>query len=202
MKTLFAAMALAFAPALAAAAQPQDISRPGTVPHAAARTGFPEQVGELRRISAVRYGETDISASYELSRGEDVVRISVYVYPAPPARQSQRTAACREHMTSVVDVIVRQYPGADEVENGPAEPVPGVGEGLGYRSVHNIRFPLRGGRFEPARSETRVYCYVDGDWLVKYRISSTPGFEVGALVETLVREGPWPGRGPGSIAMR
>jgi hypothetical protein len=202
MKARIAAVLLLLAAPALALAQPQNISRPGTVAHAAARAGFPETVGSLRRINVVRYAESDISASYELDRGGDHVRISVYIYPAPPTPENQQARFCREHMDGVVDAVVRQHPGAEEVENGAAPPVPGVGDGLGLRAVQNIEFPLRNSTREPARSESRLYCFVGGDWLVKYRVSANPGFDVSDLVDEMLRSGPWPGRGPGSIAMR
>lgn len=202
MKAWFAVVALLFAAPAPAAAQPQDITAPGPVQHAAARAVFPEMVGEMRRINVTRFSANDVSASYELRLGDDYMRASVYIYPAPPVPAARRVAACREHMTGVVDAVMRQYAGAREVENGEAEAVSGVGEGLGYRAVHDIDFPLRTRAPEPTRSESRLYCHVAGDWLVKYRVSANPGFDVTALIEELILSGPWPGRGPGSIAMR
>ena len=199
MKAWFAAIALLVA--VPAAAQPQDITAAGAVRHATARAVFPEMVGEMRRIDVTRFSANDISASYELRLGDDYMRASVYIYPAPPAPAARRVAFCREHMAGVVDIVMRQYAGASEVENGAAAPVPGVDEGPGYRAVHEIEFPLRTRAPEPTRSESRLYCYVAGDWLVKYRVSANPDFDVDALIEELVRSGPWPGRGPGSIAM-
>lgn len=202
MKAWFAAFALLLAAPALAAAQPQDITAPGAVQHPAARAFFPEMVGEMRRISVTRYSANDISGSYELGLGDDYMRASVYIYPAPPGPAARRVAACRQHMAGVVDTVLRQYASAREVENGAAEPVPGVDEGLGYRAVHEIDFPLRTRAPEPTVSETRLYCNVAGDWLVKYRVSANPGFDVSELIEELVRSGPWPGRGPGGIAMR
>jgi len=202
MRIWLAVIALLFAAPALAVTQPRDITAPGTVPHSAARAGFPENVGALRRIGVTRFSEQDISGSYQLERDGDYVRISVYIYPAPPVRENQRVAACRAHMDGVVAAVARQHIGAELVENGVADPLPGVAEGLGLRSLHNVEFPLRGRALEPTQSESRLYCYVGGDWLVKYRISANPGFDVDDLVDELIRSGPWPGRGPGSIAMR
>lgn len=202
MKAWFAAIALSFAAPALAAAQPQDISQPGTVPHAAARAGFPEQVGEFRRVHVLRYGENDISANYDLRRGDDYIRISVYIYPAPRVPRAQRAAACEEHMTGVADAIFRQYPGAEMSEVGAAAAMPGTEAGLRLRTVHRIRLPLHGGEPEDTRSESRLYCYVETDWLVKYRISANADFDVDALIDEFIRIGPWPGRGAGAIALR
>ena len=202
MKAWFAAIALSFAAPAIAAAQPQDISAPGTVAHPAAHAGFPEQVGPFRRVRVLRYGEGDISANYDLRQGDEFIRISVYIYPAPPASRAQRGAACEEHMAGVTNTIASQYPEAEMIESGAADALPGTEDGLRFRSVHRFRLALRGPEPEEMRSESRLYCYVGGDWLVKYRISSTIDFEVDALIDDFIRIGPWPGRGAGSIALR
>ena len=204
MKTWFVAIALLFAAPALAAAQPQDITRPGTVQHAGARAGFPEEVGEFRRSQVIRYGENDISANYDLRQGNDQIRLSIYIYPAPRVPRGQRMAACRQMMDGVSQAIFAQYPGAEMNEMGAAPVVPGTEPGLGLRTVHSIRISLRESEPEDARSESRLYCYVGGDWLVKYRVSSNAGidFDVGALIDAFVRDGPWPGRGAGSIALR
>jgi hypothetical protein len=44
------------------------------------------------------------------------------------------------------------------------------------------------------RSEAHLYCYVGGDWLVKYRVSAPVAVETGGPVEAFIRDGPWPGR--------
>ena len=204
MKAWFAAIALLLAAPALAAAQPQEITRPGTVQHAAARAAFPEAVGEFRRAQVIRYGENDISANYDLRQGDDQVRLSVYIYPAPRVPRARRAEACRQMMDGVSQAIFQQYPGAAMNEMGAAPEVSGTEPGLGLRTVHSIRITLRGAEPEDARSESRLYCYVDDDWLVKYRVSSNDGsdLDVGALIDAFVRDGPWPGRGAGAIALR
>jgi hypothetical protein len=78
---------------------------------------------------------------------------------------------------------------------------PDIRADLAHRSIFRLRANFDG-RMQDIRSEARLYCYVGGDWLVKYRISANPGFEISGLVEELIRIGPWPGRGPGSVALR
>ena len=204
MKGWPVAIALLFAAPALAAAQPQDISAPGTIVHAEAHTGFPERVGAFRRAQVVRFGEGDIGANYDFERGDDFVRLSVYIYPAPPVAQDRQVATCQAVMQSVTNAIVQQYADAELNEAGAAPVVPGSVAGLGLRMVHSLRITLRGDEPEAARSESRLYCYVGGNWLVKYRVSSNAGstLDIGALIDAFVRDGPWPGRGPGAIALR
>lgn len=136
MKFWITAIALLLAaPALA---QPQDISAPGTVPHTAARAGFPEQVGEFHRSHVLRYAENDLSGNYNLRRGEDFLRLSVYIYPAPRVPEAQRAAACREEMAAIDAQIRQTYKDAERLENGEAAALPGTVAGLRLRSVHRV----------------------------------------------------------------
>ncbi|MEA3013819.1 MAG: hypothetical protein QOD42_2364 [Sphingomonadales bacterium] len=90
--------------------------------------------------------------------------------------------------------------GTDRVREAAA--LPGTEPGLRFRSVHRVRMAIRGAEPEDVRRESRLYCHVGGDWLVKYYASSNAAFDVGDAIEAFIRDGPWPGRGAGGIAMR
>lgn len=200
MKFWITAIALLLAaPALA---QPQDISAPGTVPHTAARAGFPEQVGEFHRSHMLRYAENDLSGNYNLRRGEDFLRLSVYIYPAPRVPEAQRAAACREEMAAIDAQIRQTYKDAERLENGEAAALPGTVAGLRLRSLHRVPLALRSAEPEEVRRDSRLYCYVGGNWFVKYYSSSNASFDVAAAIDAFITAGPWPGRGAGSVAMR
>lgn len=199
MKFWIAAIALLFAaPALA---QPEDISARGTVPHNAARAGFPEQVGEFRRVHVLRYGENDLSGNYNLRRGDDFLRLSVYIYPAPHAPEAQRAAICRDEMARIDADIRGAYKEVERLENGEAAALPGTVAGLRLRSLHRLQLALRTSEPEEIRRDSRLYCYVGGDWFVKFYASSNASFDVAAAIDAFIAVGPWPGRGPGSIAL-
>ncbi len=191
-----------------AAAQPRDIGRPGTITHSAAGAHFPERVGEFRRASVVQYDEggTNVSASYNLVRGDGRLVLSVYVYPASAigtAPGSGGTAAgaraslCDRELRNVGVIIENQpqYRGARRIEEGSAPAVEGIDRGLSRRSVHSFTSEFNG-RNQEVRSETDIYCFVGGEWLVKYRGTSNAGFDASQAIEEFIRTGPWPGRTP------
>jgi hypothetical protein len=200
MKACNAAIALLLA--APAAAQMQDISRPGTVPHPAAHAAFPEQVGEFRRVHVLRYGENDLSGNYDLRRGSDFLRLSVYIYPARRVPPAERAGACREAMAAIDAETVRAYPDAERREAGEAAALADTEPALRLRTVFRLSMRLNSPAPVPARRENRLYCYVGGDWLVKYYASSNADFDVDEAIAAFVRAGPWPGRGPASIALR
>lgn len=202
MKTWIAAIALLLASP--AAAQPQDISRPGTIAHPGARAGFPEQVGGFRRAQVFRYGENDISANYDLRRDGALLRLSIYIYPAARVAQGGRVNACRSELENIHAGIVGNHERARRLESGEAPSVPDSEAGLRLRVLHNVPM-MWGDEFVDIRRESLLYCYVGGDWLVKYFASASARFpvdEIGPAIEAFVRDGSWPGRGPASIAMR
>jgi hypothetical protein len=201
-----AAAVLGFGLASAAAAQPRSIDGPGTLSHRAAEAHFPQRIGAFERSDVIQYDESgrDISASYILDRGEDHLLITVYVYPAPGvvagpgggrSADVARADLCRQMMVQVGQVIEYQHRGARRIEDGVAPAVEGLGPGLNLRTVHSYADPSNG-QEQAVRSETDLYCYVGGDWLVKYRASSNARFDATDAIETFIRTGPWPGRNP------
>ncbi|HST36965.1 MAG TPA: hypothetical protein VLK25_10105 [Allosphingosinicella sp.] len=202
MKAWIAAIALFAAAPLAA--QPQDITAPGTVPHRAAGTGFPESIGDFRRLGVVRYDAEgrDISANYQLVRDDGEIRASIYIYPGEPdGSAARRERACADHFEGVEAAIRQAYPGAARVEGGEAPARAGVPAGLAHRSVFRIEADIGRGP-EALASESRLYCFVAGSWLVKYRISAPASMDARAAIESFVRRGPWPGEAAGEIALR
>ena len=198
---LWIAAALLAACATPAAAQPRDIGRPGTVAHRAAGAHFPERIGELERQNVVQYDEagTNLSAMYELHRGGDHLRLSVYVYPAAAVAGADgaRASLCRTELDMVGQVIENQpqYRGARRIEDGAAPAIEGVDRALSLRTVHSFTSAFFGPEQE-LRSLTDLYCYVGGRWQVKYRATFTPGFDATSAIEQFIRSGPWPGRNP------
>jgi hypothetical protein len=193
---------------LTPAAAQQRIDRPGPVAHPTAGTVFPERVGEFQRENVTQYDQAgaDVSATYELARGNDRLRLSVYIYPAPAVEAGPgsaqsadvaRATLCRTELGVVGQVIENQpqYRGARRVEEGAAPAVEGVEPALSLRTVHSFTAAFFGPEQE-MRSETDLYCYVGGRWLVKYRASSNAGFDASEAVEAFIRAGPWPGRNP------
>jgi hypothetical protein len=178
-----------------AAPAQQPITTPGTVAHQGAGTGFPERVGEFRRGSVTSFDaeRRNVAASYNWHPPGGRVLITVYIYPAPPAAPAGRAAQCRNQFDQAQQALTFQHKEARAVEQGAAPPMDGVEPDLGHRSVFRFR-TVFGSTEEDVRSEVRLYCYVGGDWLVKYRVTAHASLDAGAAIESFVRVGPWPGR--------
>jgi hypothetical protein len=188
------ATALLLAPAATAVAQ-QPIEQAGTIAHQAARTGFAERIGEFRRSSATRFDPSgrNVAASYNWEPPGGRVLVTVYVYPAPPAARAARRRHCRDQFDQAQAAVATQFGDAAIVEQGAAPAMAGARRELGHRSVLRFR-TMFGTEVQDVRSEVRLYCYVGGDWLVKYRATWNASLDAAAAIEAFVRAGPWPGR--------
>ncbi|HKR25552.1 MAG TPA: hypothetical protein VJS15_09855, partial [Allosphingosinicella sp.] len=164
---ILALAALLLAPAAASAQQP--IEQSGTIAHQAAGTGFAERIGEFQRSNATRFDSAghNVAASYNWYPPGGRVLVTVYVYPAPPAVAAARARHCRDQFDQARAAVTTQFKDARVVEQGPAPTMAGAEPALGHRSVLRFR-TLFGSAEQDVRSEVRLYCYVGGDWLVKY----------------------------------
>ena len=184
------------APGWRPAAAQQEIVTDGPYVHGPARAVFATRVGAFHRTRILRYGETgeDVSASYDLATPAGRLLITVYIYPVVRAAVgADRVTACDEEFADVNTAISSQHDNVAPLERGRALPAQGVDRKLGRRSVY--RFATRfDASVQEIRSEAHLYCYVGGDWMVKYRISAPVAVKADKQVRRFIRNGPWPGR--------
>lgn len=168
----------------------------GTVTHRLADAHFPERLGEFRRQNVHQFdGDgADVSASYWLVRGGDRLLVTIYIYPAGRmGAAGSREQQCQAEFEGVGAAIVHQNRTARATGEGAAPVADGVPSALAHRAVYSMDAQFDG-RPQPVRSEAWLYCFVGGEWQVKYRATSNAGFDASAEIERLVRTGPWPGR--------
>jgi hypothetical protein len=197
-----AAFLLSLALAAPAASQKR-IEHSGPYVQASSATIFPERVGDFRRASLAQYDTAgdDVSATYNLYRPAGRLVVTVYVYrPPQPGRgagsaqpdDARKAALCNAEFDQTARHILDQYKG-EVAENGNPVAADGVPAGLSRRSVYTMS-TVFDGEEQPVRSELDLYCYVAGQWQVKYRATSHPGVDVQSELRTFIRTGPWPGR--------
>lgn len=188
----------------AVAAAQERIETPGTIDHPRAGTGFPERIGEFRRVNATSFDKSgdNLGASYDLARPGGRLLISIYIYPAASFQQetgsaeTDRAVLCRQEFQAVRQAIEQAQQNPVVVEPGPAAAVPGTEAQLSHRVVYRFRTRL-GEEVREVRSEARLYCHVGG-WQVKYRATAPVELDANAAIDTFIRLGPWPGRAPAS----
>jgi hypothetical protein len=208
----FGLCALALA-AAAFAAQPaaaqREIEAPGPYLHRPAKAVFAEKVGAFSRISVNEYDAQgrDVSASYDLATPQGRIVVTAYIYPAPEvagsgdSKRVARVQLCGRHFDEIHKIIANRNGNARPLEQGRGLAVPDVPVELSHRYTYRYRAPLDD-REQDVRSEAHLYCYVGGDWLVKYRVTAPAAADGQAEIADFIRRGPWPGRdSPETIAL-
>jgi len=162
---------------------------------------FPLRVGEFRRSDVYRYDRQgrDVSAGYDLATPEGRLVVTVYIYPANAAPPGARTEQCDREFDSVKAAIREQHR-SSPTEEGPALAIPGTEPARRHRAAYRLSVKFDGA-VQAVRSEAHLYCYVGGDWFVKYRVTAPVAVSAPGAVETFIRTGPWPDRvSPETIA--
>jgi hypothetical protein len=185
----------AFVPAQTALAQgPQPIEQVGTYFHRDTDTAFPERVGDYQRTTVYRYDAEakDVSVSYQRIGPEGRLVLTMYVYPSR-AVPGPRESFCRQLFQMTGQVIAMQHSGATRLETGAAPAASGAEPSLSHKSAYAFR-TMFDGEERDVRSELYLYCFVGGDWLVKYRMTAPTSVDSADAVAEFIRSGPWPGR--------
>jgi len=191
---------IALLPLLAAAsasADPQTIEQSGPFQHVGSKTSFPEQLSIFSRTRIVRYEDPmgeDVSVGYgaTVAGGQRVV-ITEYVYPAPqPAVGQSRQGLCREEF-DLSAAEIQKHPNAQKLGETAAPTMAGAVPTNGHRATYTFTQPVDGTP-QTIQSQIVVYCYVGGNWFVKYRASSLPGTDLNSALNGFIVAGPWPGK--------
>ena len=199
---LAASLLAAASLAVPAQAAPREIEADGPYLHRPANAVFPERVGEFKRLSLHEYDESgrDVSASYDMTTSGGRLVVTVYIYPAPQmsgdgdAGKAARITACDQHFAGVHQIIADNNGNARPIDQGRALAVADVPAELSHRYTYRFRARFDDGEQE-VRSEAHLYCYVGGNWLVKYRATAPVAVEGQEAIAEFIRRGPWPGRG-------
>lgn len=179
-----------------AEAQSHLIEQPGPFRHIGSNTTFPEQFGDFARARTVRYDDPageDVSAGYGLAVPGGRIAFTQYVYPAPAAAAAPtRERLCREEFDGSAAEIAK-HDNSHRLGEPAAPTVSGVIAGLSHRANYTFSLDLNG---TPATLQSQIvlYCYVGGNWFVKYRASSVPGVDLDGALARFITSGPWPGK--------
>jgi len=180
-----------------ATAEPQVIEQSGPFRHVGSNTSFPEQFGIFTRSRIVRYDDPmgeDISVGYGATVGDDRrVALTEFVYPAPqPAVGQSRQGLCRDEF-DLSAAEIQKHPNAQKLGESPAPTMTGAVPTNGYRATYTFSQPINGTQ-QTVQSQIVIYCYVGGNWFVKYRASALPGTDLNSALNAFITQGPWPAK--------
>lgn len=161
--------------------------------HERSGMAFPAAVDRFRRTNVVDFSSngTDVGAGYRLGD----LYVTVYIYPSPAVsaakdRPAAQASQCMAEFEEVKGVISR-HPGAKLVEEGavpsPSAPHPRAG----LRAVYTLD-AIGNWKAGPVRSEAYLYCYVNGDWQIKFRATAPTDVAYVPALSDLMHTLAWP----------
>jgi len=187
------------APAPALEPAPKDQAR-ATITHLATGFHFPSVVDGFNRVSIKAFNSvaTDISIGYaSLTRGSQVA-VTVYVTPAPQvtATSAAQAQSCDKQFEAMDRRFTQTHPGARQLVRGDVRSPSLQYAGTGRQVIYDYEDVFYGQR-QTLRSETDLYCYVGGNWLIAYRSTSPVQVDYAPKLATFMRQLVWPAPGSG-----
>lgn len=175
-------------------AQPQTIvQQSGTYTHRFSGTEFPEELVGFRRTNIRQYDATgrDVGVNYVRADESGLIYLTAYVYPSATARRSaQREKRCREDHGGASSAIAHGNPIPKIVLETAAPPLYGSQPQLAIQSRHRFRTAFNGVE-QDVQAQLTLYCYVAGEWQLKYRVTAPAGTSLES-VDLFMNKGPWP----------
>lgn len=197
--TAIMALVAISAPAGAADPAPKDVAR-ATVTHIATGFHFPSVVDGFNRVSINAFNSTatDISIGYaSLVRGAQVA-VTVYITPAPQvtATSAAQAQSCDKQFEAMDRRFSQTHPGARQLVRGDVRSPSSQYAGTGRQVIYDYEDVFYGQR-QTLRSETDLYCYVGGNWLIAYRSTAPVQVDYAPKLATFMRQLAWPAPGSG-----
>jgi hypothetical protein len=185
--------------ASAAGAQPIPIDAAGNWTQPATGQVFPAVAAEYRRVHLSRYdeGARDVSAGY-VTGEPPAMLATIYVYPMPGGPQpdaAARARACQAEFASRQREIreVRRdvnllragsTTAPERIHHGRTPQIPG------FAATYTFLGTMFGDA-QPLVSELHVFCYVAGQWVVKYRLTAPDGPDAGPMLARFMASLRW-----------
>lgn len=182
-----AAALLALAPP-PAAAQSEVPDPPDPWVHDATGTPFPAEVAGFHRSRVIEYSDDgrDAGVNYAMSRGDDRLTVSLYVYPTLSDLDCRGTYEDARGTVAAYDGALLLSEVRDPAPSGGGDDV-----------AFHARFLLPAGAVRAdvpeVRSDVYLYCPAGDEWLVKYRATWSANADFEHDVEALLHAIAWPG---------
>jgi hypothetical protein len=172
----------------------------GTVTHVATGFHFPAVVGDFNRvlIHAFNSAATDVSISYATLKPGAQLAVTVYITPAPAVDPTSAAEAksCDQQFAAMDGRITKVHPEARQLVLGKVRSPSPEYVGTGRQVIYDYEDVFYGQK-QTLRSETDLYCYVGGNWLIAYRATAPVKVNYAPLLASFMRNLAWPPPGSG-----
>lgn len=197
---LLSALLFAATP-MATVAEPLLVTVEGPYVHRGSGFVFPAAFGDFRRTTITEYDEaaSDVGVGYDLPVKDGAVVVTVFVYPAPLAsatsdpvsRDLQEEGLCIEHFAGMRASVIEQHAGAILTDEGQVPAPSSRHSRPGLRAAFRFESDFRGKK-QMVRSEARLFCHVDGRWLISYRVTAPAAHDLAPDLDRLMTGLRWP----------
>lgn len=162
---------------------------------------FPIRVGEFQRVTLLRYDfqERDVSAGYNLITPLCAIAATLYVYPAPSSvstgsppgtiPNTQARLLQNEFQTRKRE-ISDSHPGARLIQEKEIRLLQGVKLYSGMVATFEFE-DVFGGQTEVLSSDLYLFCYGQGEWIIKYRFTYPKNVNASKEIEDFMRNLKW-----------
>lgn len=167
---------------------------------------FPPSVDGFNRVSMQFFNEaaTDISVAYASLTPGSPVTVTVYVTPAPSvdltgsnaATEAAQAKACGDQFNALDTRFKKLHPDARQLVLGDVRAPSPAFQGVGRQVVYDYEDMFYGQK-QTLRSETDLYCYVNGDWSVAYRTVAPVSVDYAPKLAVFLQGLKWPQIGAG-----
>ncbi len=182
------------------AQQATELHPAGTYTQIASGMTFPVAVGEFQRVSVLRFVDdgSNESANYNLGVPPNGIAATVYVSPSLEVTsigsprsviEQARATLCSRYFGAVQYAITFNRPGAALLSEGRTTLTQGDTSHSGYMATYSLKGVNVLGNTGEARSQLHVFCYLGGEWTVKFRFTYPVEFEGGEeMVAAFMRD--------------
>jgi len=174
--------------------KPQKITASGIYTHAATGMRFPEKTGSFTRLQMFRYDsqELDVSVGYVQSADQDTLQATAYLYPEPKfTTASAKAGLANKEFQDRKREILTSHKGSKLLEEGAIDLSIRGKRYQGQKAVMEFNEPFNGG-VKTLRSHLYVFCFVEGNWTVKYRFTHQASANAQRSIESFMRSVPLP----------
>lgn len=193
--------------------QPGEVAVQGRYIHFGSGMAFPTE-GTAAGARFVRAMVTqfddkgeDVSANYDVPTPSGRMRISAYVYPSPASfflvgedlinasggkisTPELRSKLCRQEMEWRKQELLTLHPEARLIREESVEAPRNATSVPGNVAVYETDDFINNTPGH-VRSEIHIFCYVEGIWIVKYRVTPVQGRTSEAILADFMRQVPW-----------
>ena len=169
--------------------------------HKPSGMAFPQSVNDFQRVNITRYDKEglDVPVGYDLFDPLRAIAATVYVYPAPRVVSiasppdvvaKAKDIAAKGEFERRKQEILQAHSGAKLIQEKDISLVQTGATRLGRMARFESEDVFANKR-QAVEGQVYLFCYVNGDWVIKYRFSYPKSFDAAKDIDDFMRDLSW-----------